>query len=74
MSDPLDQVRVVFEKAIGPYNKRQKIKEELKEPDVGKSKRARLVAEAAEIDAQWKASLEELKKALNECPLLEPNK
>jgi hypothetical protein len=68
MSDPLDQIRVVFEKAIGPYNKRQKIKDELKEPDVGKSKRARLVAEAAEVDAQWKAALDDLQKALNECP------
>ena len=74
MSDPLDQVRVVFEKAIGPYNKRQKIKDELKEPDVGKSKRARLVAEAAEIDAQWKVSLEDLRKSLNECPLFQAGK
>ncbi len=72
MSDPLDQVRVVFEKAIGPYNKWQKIKDELKEPDVGKSKRARLVEEAKEIDAQWKIALEDLRKVLNECQLLQP--
>jgi hypothetical protein len=67
MTDPLEQVRVVFEKAIGPYNKRQKIMDELKEPDVGKSKRARLVEEAAEIDKQWKLALVDLHKALNEC-------
>lgn len=67
MSDPLEQVRVVFEKAIGPYNKRQKIMDELKEPDVGKSKRAKLVEEAAEIDKQWKLALVDLHKALNEC-------
>ena len=74
MSDPLDQVRVAFEKAIGPYNKRQKIKDELKEPDVGKSKRAKLVAEAAEIDAQWKSALAELRNVLNECSFLQSAK
>lgn len=66
MHDPLEQVRVVFEKAIGPYNKRQKIMDELKEPDVGKNKRARLVEEAAEIEKQWEQALADLKKALNE--------
>ena len=70
MSDPLEQVRVVFEKAIGPHNKRQKIIDELKEADVGKSKRAKLVAEAEEIEKQWKEALVDLRKALNECSAL----
>jgi hypothetical protein len=70
MSDPLEPVRVVFEKAIGPYNKRLRIMSELKEPDVGKSKRAKLVEEAAEIEKQWKEALAALRKALNECPAI----
>ena len=71
MNDPLEQVRVVFEKAIGPYNKRQRIIDELKEGDVGKSKRAKLVEEAGEIDKQWRLALVDLQKALNECSAIQ---
>jgi hypothetical protein len=38
MSDPLDPVRIAFEKAEGPYRKRQKLMVDLKEADVGKDR------------------------------------
>ena len=40
MSNPLDPVRAAFDKAVGPHRKRQVLIDELKEPDVGKERRA----------------------------------
>lgn len=68
MSDPLEPVRKAFEKARGPFRKRQTIMDELKESDVGKGRRTHLVSEAAEMDAQWRAALVGLYKAMIECP------
>ena len=39
MSNPLDPVRIAFDKAVGPYRKRQKMMADLKEADVGKEHR-----------------------------------
>jgi hypothetical protein len=36
MSNPHDPVRITFDKAAGPYRKRQKLMVDLKEADVGK--------------------------------------
>jgi hypothetical protein len=38
MSDPLDPVRIAFEKVAGPYRKRQKLMIDLKEANVGKDR------------------------------------
>lgn len=64
MKDQLSAVRDAFEKAMGPFRKRQKIVEDLKEPDLRKTRRAELVVEAAELDEEWKAALIELRKAM----------
>ncbi|MGC8907194.1 MAG: hypothetical protein ACP5M0_07095 [Desulfomonilaceae bacterium] len=67
MSNPLDPVRAAFDKAIGPYLKRQKIIAELKESDIGKERRAHLVNESKQLDNEWVEALIELRKAMNEC-------
>ena len=51
MSNPLDPVRIAFDKAVGPYRKRQKLMVDLKEADVGKDRRAQFVKESAQLDA-----------------------
>ena len=71
MSNPLDQVRIAFDKAVGPHRKRQKLMAELKEPDVGKEHRAQLVKESAELDAEWLDTLVELWKAMDQCSVLQ---
>jgi len=70
MSNPLDPVRIAFDKAVGPFRKRQKIMAELKESEVGKELRAKLVNEASQLDAEWVEALVELGKALEACPVL----
>jgi hypothetical protein len=70
MSNPLDPVRSAFDKAVGPHRKRQKLVTELKETDVGKARRAQLVRETAELDAEWLDALVGLWKAMDQCPVL----
>jgi hypothetical protein len=70
MSNPLDHVRIAFDKAVGPHRKRQKLVTELKETDVGKDRRAQLVKESAELDAEWLEDLVALWKAMNQCSVL----
>ena len=70
MSNPLDPVRIAFEKAVGPHRKRQKLVTELKEADVGKALRAQLVKETTELDAEWLDALVELWKAMDQCSVL----
>lgn len=71
MSNPLDPVRIAFDKAVGPHRKRQKLMAELKEPDVGKEHRAQLVKESAELEAEWLDALIELWKAMDQCSVLQ---
>jgi len=70
MSNPLDPVRIAFDKAIGPYRKRQKLMADLKEPDVGKDRRAQFVKESAQLDAEWVEALVGLRKVMDECSIL----
>ncbi len=70
MSNPLDPVRLAFDKAVGPFRKRQKIMAELKEPEVGKDLRARLVKEASQLEAEWLEALVDLGKAVAACPAI----
>jgi hypothetical protein len=70
MSNPLDPVRIAFDKAVGPYRKRQKMMADLKEADVGKERRAQLVKESAQLDADWVEALVGLWKAMDECSVL----
>jgi hypothetical protein len=70
MSSPLDPVRIAFDKAVGPYRKRQKLIADLKEADVGKERRAQLVKESAELEADWVEALVGLRKAMDECSVL----
>jgi len=67
MSNPLDPVRIAFDKAVGPYRKRQKLMLELRESDVGKSRRAKLVDESAQLEAEWVEALVRLWKAMDQC-------
>ncbi|MBI5572708.1 MAG: hypothetical protein HY914_22380 [Desulfomonile tiedjei] len=67
MSNPLDPVRRAFDKAVGPFRKRQKIMAELKESEVGKDLRAKMVQEASVLDAEWVEALVELGKAMEAC-------
>ena len=71
MSNPLDPVRIAFEKAVGPHRKRQKLIIELKETDVGKNRRAQLVKESAELDAEWLEALVALWRAMDQCSVLQ---
>ncbi len=70
MSNPLDPVRIAFDKAVGPYRKRQKLMVELREPDVGKDRRASLVDESAQLEAEWVEALVGLWKAMDQCSVL----
>ena len=70
MSNPLDPVRIAFDKAVGPYRKRQKLMAELREPDVGKELRAELVNESAQLEAEWVEALVGLWKAMDQCSVL----
>ena len=70
MSNPLDSVRIAFDKAVGPYRKRQKLMAELREPDVGKELRAELVDESARLEAEWVEALVGLWKAMDQCSVL----
>ncbi len=70
MSNPLDPVRSAFDKAVGPHRKRQKLVTELKETDVGKARRAQLVKETTELDAEWLDALVGLWKAMDQCSVL----
>lgn len=72
MSNPLDPVRAVFNKAVGPFKKRQQLITEMKESDLGKERRANMVKESAELDAEWVEALHQLRKAMDECPTLQP--
>jgi hypothetical protein len=67
MSDSMEPVRKAFEKARGPFRKRQAIMDDLKESDVGKARRSELAKEAADLDAQWQQALMALYKAMTEC-------
>jgi len=70
MSSPLDPVRIAFDKAVGPYRKRQKMMADLKESDVGKERRAQLVKESAQLDADWLEALVGLWEAMDKCSVL----
>ena len=70
MSNPLDPVRIAFDKAVGPYRKRQKLMADLREPDVGKNRRAKLVDESARLEAEWVEALVGLWKAMDQCSAL----
>ncbi len=67
MSNPLDPVRSAFDKAVGPHRKRQKLRAELKEADVGEERRAQLVKESEQLNAEWVEALVVLWKAMNQC-------
>ena len=70
MSNPLDPVRIAFDKAVGPYRKRQKLMAELRETDVGKNRRATFVDESAQLEAEWVEALVGLWKAMDQCSVL----
>ncbi len=70
MSNPLDPVRIAFDKAVGPHRKRQKLKAELKETDVGKDRRAQVVKESEQLNAEWVEALVGLWKAMDQCSVL----
>ncbi len=70
MSNPLEPVRIAFDKAVGPHRKRQKLVTELKETDVGKGRRSQLVKESEELDAEWLEALLGLWKAMDQCSVL----
>ena len=74
MSNPLDPVRTAFDKTVGPYRKRQKLMAELKEADVGKDRRAQLVKESAQLEADWLEALVGLWKAMDKCSVLREKK
>lgn len=74
MSNPLAPVRIAFDKAVGPHQKRQVLMKELKESDVGKERRAQLVAEAAELESEWTDDLITLWKAMEESSVLREKK
>jgi hypothetical protein len=70
MSNPLDPVRIAFDKAVGPHQKRQNLMAILKEEDVGKGRRSEIVKESAQLDADWVAALVVLRKVMDECSVL----
>jgi len=74
MSNPLDSVRTAFDKAVGPHRKRQNLMAQLKEPDVGKDRRAQLVKEAAQLESEWIDALIGLWKAMEESSVLRGKK
>jgi hypothetical protein len=70
MSNPLDPVRIAFDKAVGPHLKRQNLMADLKEADIGKERRAQFVKESTQLDAEWVEALIGLRKVMDECPVL----
>ncbi len=74
MSNPLDPVRTAFDKATGPYHKRHKLMADLKDADVGKERRAQMVKEAAQLEAEWVEALVALWKVMEECAVLREKK
>ena len=70
MSNPLEPVRIAFDKAVGPYRKRQKLMADLREPDIGKTRRAELVDESAQLETEWVEALVGLWKAMDQCSVL----
>jgi len=74
MKNPLDPVRIAFDKAVGPYRKRHKLMAELKETDVGKAQRAKFVKESAQLEAEWVEALVGLWKVMEECSVLREKK
>jgi len=74
MSNPLDRVRIAFDKAVGPHRKRQNLIAELKESEVGKTRRAQLVKEAAQLESEWADALIVLWKAMEESSVLREKK
>jgi len=74
MKNPLDPVRIAFDKAVGPYRKRHKLMAELKEADIGKAQRAKFVKESAQLEAEWVEALLVLWKAMEECSVLREKK
>ncbi|MCL5126252.1 MAG: hypothetical protein M1511_17480 [Deltaproteobacteria bacterium] len=74
MSNPLDPVRIAFDKAVGPHQKRQNLIAILKEEDVGKDRRAQIVKETSQLDAEWVAALIELRKVMDDCSALRQKK
>jgi hypothetical protein len=74
MSNPLEPVRIAFDKAVGPFRKRQNLMVELKESDVGKERRAQLVTEAGALESEWTDALMGLWKAMEESPVLREKK
>ena len=71
MSTPLDPVRIAFDKAVGPYQKRHNWIAVLKEEDVGKERRAEIVKELVELDQEWLEALIGFRKAINECSVFQ---
>lgn len=74
MSNPLDPVRIAFDKAVGPYRKRHRMMADLKEADVGKERRAEFVKESAQLEAEWVEALVGLWKVMEECSVLRKKK
>ena len=74
MSNPLDPVRIAFDKAVGPYRKRHKLMAELRETELSKAHREQSVKESAELEAQWVEALVELWKVMEECSVLREKK
>ncbi|MHB8205546.1 MAG: hypothetical protein ACYDHG_17835 [Desulfomonilaceae bacterium] len=70
MSNPLDPVRIAFDKAVGPHQKRHTLVAILKEEDVAKDRRAQIVKESAQLDSEWVEALVRLRKVMDECPVL----
>jgi len=71
MSNPLDPVRMAFDKAVGPYRRRQELLRELRESDVGKHRRAKLVEESAQLEEEWVEALVGLWKAMDQCSVFQ---
>ncbi len=70
MGNPLDPIRIALDKALGPFTRRQKLIQELREPDVGKEHRAKLVEESAQLEAEWVEALVGLWNAMGQCSVV----
>jgi histidinol dehydrogenase len=73
MDPALENVRKAFDKAVGPFRKRQEIMRELKEPDVAKVRRAELVKEAEQLDEQWVQAMQEVQRQMAACERFQQN-
>ena len=62
---------LAFDKAMAPHRKRQALIEELKEPDVGKERRAHLVEESKQLEKEWIGALIDLRKSMDQCAILQ---